>query len=78
MTDDRIERLLRGYGLPETRRDFDRRVLAQADRILAPTRTREAIAAIGSGVANALGFGYVNYVIDLVTASDADYRVDVI
>ena len=78
MNDDRVERLLRGYGLPEAPRARDLRVLAQAERILARARARAAAAGIAREFANALGFGYVNYVLDLVTATDAEYRVDLI
>jgi len=78
MNDDRVERLLRGYGLPEAPLALDRRVLAQAERILARTRARAAAAGIAREFANALGFGYVSYVVDLVTATDAEYRVDLI
>jgi hypothetical protein len=78
MNDDRVERLLRGYGLPETPRALDQRVLAQAERMLARARGRAAAAGIAREFANALGFGYVNYVFDLVTATDAEYRVDLI
>jgi len=78
MNDDRVERLLRGYGLPEAPHALDLRVLAQADQILARARARSAAAGIARELANALGFGYVNYVVDLVTATDAEYRVDFI
>lgn len=78
MNDDRIERLLRGYGLPDTPRALDRRVLEQAERILERARTRSALAGIAREFGNAFGFGYVNYVVDLVTATDAEYRVDFI
>ncbi len=78
MNDDRVERLLRGYGLPEAPRALDQRVLAQAERILAGARTRAAVAGIARDFGNAFGFGYVSYVVDLVTATDAEYRVDLI
>ena len=78
MNDDRIERLLRGYELPEAPRSLDRRVLAQAERIIARARAQATVAGIAREFGNALGFGYVNYVIDLITATDAEYRVDLI
>jgi hypothetical protein len=78
MNDDRIERLLRGYELPAAPRALDLRVLAQAERILAWGRARAAVAGIVREFGNALGFGYVSYVVDLVTATDAEYRVDLI
>lgn len=78
MNDDRIERLLRGYELPEAPRALDRRVLAEAERILARARARATIASVAREFANAFGFSYVNYLIDLVTATDAEYRVDLI
>ena len=78
MNDDRIERLLRGYGLPEPPRALDQRVLAEAERILAGARRWAAAAGVAREVGDALGFGYVTYVIDLVTATDAEYRVELI
>ena len=78
MDDDRLERLLRGYGLPETPRGLDRRVLARAERILAGARVRAGAAGVARELGNALGFGYVNYLFDFVTATDAEYHVDLI
>ncbi|MBI5836962.1 MAG: hypothetical protein HZB25_06945 [Candidatus Eisenbacteria bacterium] len=78
MSDDRFERLLRGYGLPEAPPGMDLRVLAEAERILARARVRAAAAGVARAFGNALGFGYVNYLVDLVTATDAEYRVDLI
>ena len=78
MNDDRIERLLRGYALPEVPPELDQRVLAQAERILDQARTRAAAIGIARDFADAFGFGYVHYIIDFVTATDADYRVDLI
>jgi hypothetical protein len=78
MNDDRLERLLRGYRLPETPPALDQRVLAQAERIMARARARAAIVGIAREFANAFGFGYLNYLIDLVTATDAEYRVEII
>jgi hypothetical protein len=78
MNDDRLERLLRGYELPNTPHALDQRVIAQVERILGRARAREAIAGIAREVGNVLGFGYINYVIDLATATDAEYRVDLI
>lgn len=78
MSDDRIERLLRGYGIPEAPNALDRRVLAEAERILGRARARAAAAGIARGLADALGFGYVGYLVDLVTGTDAEYRVELI
>jgi hypothetical protein len=78
MNDDRLEHLLRGYELPETPRALDQRVLVQAERILARARMRAAAARVAREFANVLGFGYVNYLFDLITATDAEYRVDLI
>jgi hypothetical protein len=78
MNDDRVERLLRGYPLPDAPNTLDRRVLAQAERIFARESTWATTTGFARQVANVLGFGYVNYVVDLVTATDAEYRVDLI
>jgi hypothetical protein len=78
MSDDRIERLLRGYALPEVPPELDLLVLARAERTLARARWMAAAADIAREFGNALGFGYVNYLIDLVTATDAEYHVDLI
>ncbi len=78
MNDDSLERLLRGYELPEAPRALDQRVLARAERILGRAQVRAAAAGVAREFASALGFGFVNYVVDLVTASDAEYRVDLI
>jgi hypothetical protein len=78
MDDDGIERLLRGYRLPDVSRDLDRRVLGEGAAIMARARIRAAAAEIGHSVLHRLGFGYVAWVVDLVTTTDAEYRVDLI
>ena len=78
MDNDRLERLLRGYQLPEAPPALDLRVLEQAERIFAQARARATAAAIARELGNALGFGYVNYLIDLITTTDAEYHVDLI
>lgn len=78
MNDDRVERLLRGYEVPEAPRSLDRRVLAQAERIIGRARTHATVAEIAREFGTTLGFGYIPYLIDLVTATDAEYRVDLI
>ena len=78
MNDDRLERLLRGYRLPEAPRALDRRVLARAEGVMARARMRQAVTGVAREFGNVLGFGYVTYFVDLVTATDAEYRVDLI
>jgi len=78
MNDERLEHLLRGYGLPETPSALDRRVLAQGERILARARLRATVTGVARELGNIFGFGYVSYFVDLVTATDAEYRVDLI
>jgi hypothetical protein len=78
MNDDRIERLLRGYRIPDAPEAIDPRVLAAAERMFARARMRAAAAGIARELGNALGFGYVSCLIDLVTTTDAEYRVDLI
>ena len=78
MSDDRVERLLSGYRLPDVPGGLDHRVLRAGERIMARARARTALANVAHELANALGFGYVNYVIDLITTTDAEYHVDLI
>jgi hypothetical protein len=78
MHDDRLERLLRGYELPAPSPALDQRVLAEAERILGRMRARAAVAGFARELGDALGFGHVNYLIDLVTATDAEYHVELI
>ena len=78
MNDDRIEQLLRGYGIPDAPHSLDRRVIAAGTRILFLAGVRATTAGVAREFANVFGFGYVNYVVDLVTATDAEYHVDLI
>jgi hypothetical protein len=78
MEDDRIERLLRGYRLPDVPRDLDRRVLSEGAMILARARTRATMEEGGRLLLNLLGFGYLTWLVDFVTTTDAEYRVDFI
>jgi hypothetical protein len=78
MNDDRIERLLRGYRLPEVSSDLDRRVLRAGAAILEWERTRATLEEMGRTVLDRLGFGYLSWLVDFVTATDAEYRVEFI
>ena len=78
MDDEHIERLLRGYALPEVSRDLDRRVLIEVTAIMARPSTRVTVEDLGWSLLYRLGFGYVVFVFDLVTATDAEYSVDLI
>lgn len=78
MDDDRIERLLRGYRLPEVSRDLDHRVLRDGAAIMARVRTRATVEDVGRSLLHRLGFGYLAWLVDLVTTTDAEYRVDFI
>jgi hypothetical protein len=78
MSDDRIEQMLAGYQLPDVPQELDRRVRRDGARILTRASARTALARIAHEVADALGFGYVYYVVDLITTTDAEYRVELI
>ena len=75
MDDDRIERLLAGYRLPDVSAELDRRVLDDGAAALAPARSHVAVADLGRTVLERLGFGYLAWLFDLVTTTDAEYRV---
>ena len=75
MDDERIERLLRGYELPEVSRDLDQRVLREGAAILEDFRIRAAVEDVGRSVLDRLGFGYLAWIVDFVTTADAEYRV---
>ena len=78
MDDEHLQRLLRGYQLPKPPRALDLRVMEQAERILNQARARAAAATVARELGNAFGFGYINYLIDLVTTTDAEYHIDLI
>jgi len=78
MDDDRLERLLSGYRLPDVSRDLDLRVLGEGTAIMERARIRSTAQDVGVSVLHRLGFGYVAWVVDLVTTTDAEYRVDLI
>ena len=75
MDDERIERLLRGYQLPDVSRDLDRRVLGEGGAILERARTRATVEDVGRSLLHRLGFGYVAWLVDFATTADAEYRV---
>lgn len=78
MDDDRFELLLKGYRLPAVSPQLDRRVRSEGGAILAGTRTRATLVEGGRSLLQCLGFGYVTWLVDLVTTTDAEYRVDFI
>ena len=72
---ERLERLLRGYALPETSAELDRRVLEQGIAIV--TESRGALLAdVSHAVLHRLGLGPIAWLVDLVTHTDAEYRVE--
>jgi len=78
MDDERFEQLLKGYRLPEVSPDLDHRVLSEGAAILERERTRATMEDIGRTLLHQLGFGYVAWLVDLITTADAEYRVDFI
>jgi hypothetical protein len=78
MDDDRFERLLKGYALPDVSPGLDRRVLREGATILWRTHTLATLEEVGRSLLHSLGFGYVAWLTDLVTTTDAEYRVDLI
>lgn len=78
MDDDRLERWLRGYRLPDVTPDLDRRVLRDGAAIIERARAWTTVEEIGHGVLHRLGFGYLAWAFDLVTTTDAEYRVELI
>lgn len=77
MEPDRLESLLRGYELPAVAADFDRRVLNEAARVLVPA-PGGSLADLGHSLLDLLGFGFIGWLVDLVTQSDAEYGVELI
>jgi hypothetical protein len=75
MEDERLEQLLRGYRLPETSAALDRHVLAEGTEILA-SPPPSLLADVTHAVLHRLGFGYAAWLLDLVTTTDAEYRVE--
>ncbi|MBI1798500.1 MAG: hypothetical protein HYR73_02310 [Candidatus Eisenbacteria bacterium] len=75
MDDDRMERLLRGYRLPDVSRDLDHRVLRKGAAIMARARTRATMEDVGRTLLDRLGFGYLAWLVDFVNTADAEYRV---
>lgn len=78
MENDRFERMLSGYELPEVSRDLDHRVLTEAVAIMERAHARAAVEEVGWSLLHRLGFGYLAWLVDLVTTTDAEYRVDFI
>ena len=78
MDDDRFEQLLKGYRPPEASSDLDRRVLREGGAILWRAHARATVEDVAHDVLHALGFGYVSWLADLITTTDAEYRVELI
>lgn len=78
MADEDIEELLRGYRLPEASTALDRRVLADAAAILEHEGPAVAWIDVLDAALQRIGFGFVAWLIDLVTDTDAEYRVAVL
>ncbi len=78
MEDERFEHLLRSYRLPEVSGDLDHRVLTEGIAIMERAHARETVEEVGRTLLDRLGFGYLAWLIDFVTTTDAEYRVEFI
>jgi len=78
MDDDRIERLLSGYRLPQVSPELDQRVLREGAAIAGRAHARTTIEDLGRSLLHGLGFGYLTWLFDWLTTTDAEYRVDFI
>ena len=78
MDDDRIERLLSGYRLPEVSPALDHRVVREGAAIMGRAHTRTTFEEVGRSLLHGLGFGYLTWLFDLLTTTDAEYRVEFI
>jgi hypothetical protein len=78
MDNEPIERLLKGYRLPDVSRDLDHRVLSEGAAIMARAHAWATVEDIWRTLLHRLGFGYLAWLIDLVTTTDAEYRVEFI
>ena len=78
MDDNRFERLLKGYRLPEVSPALDQRVWRESAAVMERARTRATVEAFGLSVLDRLGFGYLAWIHDLVTTTDAEDRVEFI
>ena len=78
MDDERLERLLKGYRLPDVSSDLDHRVLREGAAILARAHTRATLEDLVRDVLDRLGFGYLAWVVDFITRNDAEYGVEFI
>ena len=58
--------------------DLDRRVLSEGAAILSHAGAWARVEDVGRLLLHRLGFGYVAWLVDLVTATDAEYRVEFI
>ncbi len=78
MDDAGFERLLSGYRLPAVSPQLDHRVLGEGAAIMERARTRAMLGDAGHSVLHGLGFGYLAWLVDFATATDAEYRVELI
>ena len=78
MDDDRLERLLKGYRLPDVSSELDHRVLREGDAILARAYTRATLVEIVRDLLDRFGFGYLAWCVDFITRNDAEYGVEFI
>ena len=76
MDDERFADLLAACPIPAVPEDLDRRVLRDGGRILEGAGMRGAVEDVGRTVLERLGFGYVTWLVDAVTTTDAEYRVE--
>jgi hypothetical protein len=64
--------------MPGVSPDLDRRVMREGAAILERARVRAGVEEVGRDVLHRLGFGYLAWIFDVITTTDAEYRVELI
>jgi len=78
MNDERFEARLKAYRLPDVSAALDHRVLQEGRALVEHQPTGTTLQDVGHSLLDVLGFGYVAWLVDLVTATDAEYGVELI
>ena len=73
-----IDRLLQGYKLPDPPQALERRVMAGARSRLLMARLRLSFADWLAYLLDLSGFGYVNWLLELASGQESEYRVTII
>ena len=73
-----VERLLKGYRLPDVPASLDQRILAEAENRLFLIRARMVLGEAASWMSDLLGLGYIGWIVAWLAGFETDHQITIV